>query len=181
MFWVVSTLVFWVLGIAPSSPNWAVLVALIVVLFTAGATIGSQRLDPTVAVGRTRATVSSALSGGLIGFYGAATVSGDRPGWTTAGTLLLATGAGAVSNTAHRDATPVGEGTSLVRLVVLSFASVAGYGAAFVAAAWTIFAIDAGRWLLACGLALASAIALAQPVRIITRVLGEILRDERER
>ena len=126
----ISSLVFSVVHLAPSSPNWGLALTLGSFLAIAGAAVGMQGRAPR----RLTGLVSGGASVALLGFYSAGQLSGQQVDWAIGGAVVgLVTGGGlGVIRTG--------------RVAIALVSSLCSYGAVFGFAAWTLAAVSGKRW-----------------------------------
>jgi hypothetical protein len=143
-----SSLIFSVLGLSPSSPKWHLVLILGSFLAVAGATVGLQSLDsPTPLLQRLTSIISGAASISILGFFTVGQLSGQQAQWAITGAVTGAIlGGGLGLWTTHR------QGFGRVAIALTS--SLCAYGLAFSLGAWTLAAIHGQRWVLALGLGL---------------------------
>ena len=138
-FHAVSTLVFSVLGLSPSSSQWGLALVLGSFLALAGGAAGlrSKRLPP-----RLTSMVSGALSFAVLGFFSAGQLGAQAPKWAVIGAVIGgAIGAIIGFCTARRS----GFWQSAIALC----GGLCAYGAAFGFGTWMFAAITVNRWMLA--------------------------------
>lgn len=142
-FHAISSLVFSVLDLAPSSPLWGLTLTLAGFLAVAGAAVGLQALKilPQWLTG----LVSGAASGALLCFYSFGQLSGQEVSWAIAGAVVGLLGGGSLGSWAARR-----QGFWWVAIALTS--TLCAYGFAFGLGTWTLAAITVERWFLAAGL-----------------------------
>ena len=142
-----SSLVFSVLGLAPSSPQWGLALTLGSFLAIAGAAAGLQSRLPQ----RLARLISGAFSVALLGFYTVGQLTGQQAVWAITGAvlgLMVGGGLGFVS------------GSGFWRVAIALTSGLCAYGAAFGFGSWTLAAIGVQRWGLALGLGLLTGLYL---------------------
>lgn len=142
-----SSLVFSVLGLAPSSPQWGLALTLGGFLAIAGAAAGLQTRLPH----RLARLISGAFSVALLGFYTVGQLTGQQASWAITGAVLglvVGGGLGFVS------------GSGFWQVAIALTSSLCAYGAAFGFGSWALAAIGVQRWGLALGLGLLTVLYL---------------------
>ncbi|MEO0394788.1 MAG: hypothetical protein AAF243_02235 [Cyanobacteria bacterium P01_A01_bin.137] len=138
-----SSLVFAVLGLAPSSPQWGLALTLGSFLAVAGAAAGLQS--------RLARLISGAFSVALLGFYTAGQLTGQQASWAITGAVIgLVVGGGL----------GFASGSRFWRVAISLISSLCAYGAAFGFGSWALAAIGVQRWGLALGLGLLTGLYL---------------------
>ncbi|MEO1507367.1 MAG: hypothetical protein AAFU84_06945 [Cyanobacteria bacterium J06633_23] len=141
-----SSLVFAVLGLAPSSPQWGLALTLGSFLAIAGAAAGLPRLPQRLA-----RPISGAFSIALLGFYTVGQLTGQQASWAITGAVLgLVVGGGL----------GFASGSGFWRVAIALTSSLCAYGAAFGFGSWALAAIGVQRWGLALGLGLLTGLYL---------------------
>ena len=150
-FHAISSLVFSVLGLAPSSPQWGLVLTLGGFLAVAGAAIGVQSLQRLPR--RLTGMISGAASVAILSLYSFGQLSEQDTVWAISGAVLgLVVGGGLGFWTAGKHRL----GGSAIALI----SSLCAYGAAFGIGSWTLAALDTQRWGLALGLGLLTGLYL---------------------
>ena len=139
-FHAISSLVFSVLGLAPSSPQWGLALTLGGFLAVAGAAVGLQSLKRLPQ--RLTGLISGASSVAILGFYSFGQLSGQETTWAITGAVVGLLAGGGLGVWTVR-----GHGCAIALI-----SSLCAYGAAFGLGAWTLTAISVERWGLAIGL-----------------------------
>ncbi|MEM7063529.1 MAG: hypothetical protein AAF572_10245 [Cyanobacteria bacterium P01_B01_bin.77] len=142
-FHAVSSLVFSVVDLAPSSPLWGLTLTLAGFLAVAGVAVGLQSLKllPQWLTG----LVSGAASGALLCFYSFGQLTGREVSWAVAGAVVGLLAGGSLGVWAARK-----QGFWQVAIALTSL--LCAYGFAFGLGTWTLAAVTVERWLLAAGL-----------------------------
>lgn len=146
-FHVISRLLFAVLGIAPSSPNWLFVPILGGVLAIAGAGVGvlSFKLPR---IGSWFGGVAAAVAAGaVLGFFSA----GELTGQALQGAAIGAVGGGIVLGLIGGWAfgSKPGKIRGFFQMAIALMGSFCAYGVAFGLGAWSLAAVTTGRWGLA--------------------------------
>lgn len=139
-FHAVSSLVFSVLGLAPSSTQWGLVLTLGGFLAVAGAAVGLQPFQRLPR--RLTGLISGASSVAILGFYSFGQLSGQETTWAITGAVVGLLVGGSLGFWTAR-----GPAIALI-------SSLCAYGAAFGLGTWTLAAISVERWGLAVGLGL---------------------------
>ena len=139
----ISSLVFSVLGIAPSSPNWSLVLTLSSFLAVAGAASGLRSMLPP----RLASLVSGAASGAVLGFYSLGQLGGQQAQWAIAGAVGGLAIGGAVGLWASRK-----QERRFWQAAIALTSGLCAYGMAFGLGTWTLAAVSTQHWLLALGL-----------------------------
>ena len=147
----ISSLVFSVLGLAPSSPQWGLALTLGGFLAVAGAAIGIQSLQCLPR--RLTGLIGGAASVAILGLYSFGQLSEQDTVWAVSGAVVgMVVGGGCGFWTAGKQRV----GGSAIALI----SSLCAYGAAFGVGSWTLAALDTRHWGLALGLGLLTALYL---------------------
>ncbi|NEQ53895.1 MAG: hypothetical protein F6K11_27820 [Leptolyngbya sp. SIO3F4] len=150
-FHAISSLVFGVLGLAPSSPQWSLALALSGFLGVAGAATGLHALKP-LPISLT-GLISGASSVAILGFYSVGQLTNQNPMWAFGG----AVGGGLIG---------AGLGFWAVRKqgfwqsAIALCGGLCAYGAAFGFGTWVLAALKVGRWDIAISLGLLTGLYL---------------------
>lgn len=142
-FHAVSSLVFSVVDLSPSSPKWELGLTLGGFLATAGIAVGLQSIQ--VAPPRLTGMVSGATSIGVLLFYSFGQMADQSLTWAITGAVvgfILGAGLGVWS----------GGRPGFWQVAIAVASTLCAYGMAFGLGTWTLAAISAGRWLLSIGL-----------------------------
>lgn len=142
-FHAISSLVFSVLGLAPSHPEWGLLLTLGSFLMVAGAAVGLQTLN--ILPQRLMGLVSAGASVALLGFYSWGQLSGKQSTWAITGAiigLLLGSGLGVWSANKR----------GFWRIAIALMSTLCAYGAVFGLGSWAMAAADVQYWGWALGL-----------------------------
>ncbi|MEM6254295.1 MAG: hypothetical protein AAF821_15360 [Cyanobacteria bacterium P01_D01_bin.156] len=151
-FHALSSLVLTTLVLAPSSPEWRVVLLLGSLFTIAGAAVGAQSFQPANKhVQWWASLLSGASSIALMGGYSAGQLWGQQAALlgTTIG-CSLGGGLGILTFN-HR---------GWVRIALILLGSLCAYGSAFGFSAWAIAAMAAQRWSIALGLGMVSGLYL---------------------
>lgn len=178
-FHVVSTLVFAVLGLSPSSTNGSFLLLLAGVLGLAGTAVGIQSYLTLPKYHTTAGTISGIASGGLLGFFVGGQLGEQQASWAFIGLSIGSLLVGSLARwayhgtTADTDAdtgantnaksTRIGLGRKMRQWSGAAIALTSGlcaYALAFGLFAWVWIAIDTGHLWLAVFLSLPGALYL---------------------
>ncbi|MEO0373950.1 MAG: hypothetical protein AAF329_04855 [Cyanobacteria bacterium P01_A01_bin.17] len=140
----ISTLLFGILGLAPSNPNWHLVPLLGGVLALAGAAVGIQTLKPaqTYLMG----IVSGLTSGTILGLYSAGQLSQDIS-WAVGGAIFGGLLGGVLAEWAYRP--QPGLGRPFIGVAIAIVSTLCAYGTAFGFGAWTLMAVSTQHWELA--------------------------------
>lgn len=162
-FSAVSTLLFGVLGLAPSNPDWHLVPLLGGVLALAGAAVGIQTLKPskTYLMG----IVSGLTSGAIFGFYHAGQWS-QNISWAVGGAILGGLLGGALAEWAYRP--QPGPGQYFLGVAIAIVSAFCAYGTAFGLGAWALMALSTQHWGLAILLTLPAGLYLWLTQRALT-------------
>lgn len=155
IFSALSTLLFAVMGLSPSSPNWLQALSLAGMLSVAGLFTGLQGLKRFSAWQRRFHTISGAFSGAVLGLFTFGLLSEEKLGWTVFGLIL---GSLALSSLAQwSGGLPRSFWRRFWRCTILLSGTFCNYAVAFGFSVWAWAALAAGKLFL---LLLMSAIAL---------------------
>lgn len=150
-FHAISSLVFGVLGLAPSSPKWGLALTLSGFLAFSGAATGLHAMTPLPP--RLTGLISGASSLAILGFYSCGQLSDQDPQWAFIGAIAGGViGAGLGFWAVRRK----GFWQSAIALC----GSLCAYGAAFGFGTWVLAAITVGRWDIAIGMGLLTGLYL---------------------
>lgn len=139
----ISSLVFSVLGLAPSSPNWGLTLTLGGFLAVAGAAVGLQTLK--ILPQRLTGLLSGASSGALLCFYSFGQLSGQAVLWAITGAVVgLVAGGGLGYWSASKP--------GFWRVAIALVSTLCAYGFAFGLGTWTLAAVKVQHWGLVLGL-----------------------------
>ncbi|PZD73922.1 hypothetical protein C1752_01642 [Acaryochloris thomasi RCC1774] len=143
-FSIISTILFGLLGLAPSHPDWHLVPLSGGVLALAGIAVGIQTLKPskTYLMG----IVSGLASGAILGFYHAGQLS-QEISWAVGGAILGGLLGGALAEWAYRPQPGLGQYFFGVAIAIVS--TLCAYGTAFGFGAWTLMAVSTQHWGLA--------------------------------
>ena len=142
-----ASLIFDIIGLAPSSPQWAAVLILGGFLALAGTAVGLQSLNSSPQ--RLTGLVSGASSMALLGTYSVRELMGQRASWA-----LVGAGMGLIIGGTLGFWTARRQGFCQVAIALIS--SLCTYGTAFGLSTWTIAAVTTQHWGLALGLGLAT-------------------------
>lgn len=146
-----SSLIFGVLGLAPSSPRWSLALILGSFLSIAGATVGMQSL--TFIPPRLTGLVSGASSIAILAAFSLGRLSGQQAKGVLIGAVTgLIVGGILGFWTAH--------GQKFWRVAIVLVSSLCAYGTAFGLSSWAWAAATTQRWPIAIGLGLVTALYL---------------------
>lgn len=154
-FHALSSIIFSLLGLAPSDPQWIIVLVLGSFLAIAGATIGLQSFPPLkkYVSQRLMGLLSGASSMTILGSYIVSQLSGKFVQGAIMGAVIgLVIGGRWGVWAASR------QGFSWVAIALIS--SLCAYGVAFGLSSWTFAALNTQHWFLAMGLGLLAAIYL---------------------
>lgn len=154
-FHAISTLLFAVLGLAPSSPNWPFVLILAGALAIAGAAAGLQTFMLSPRLHRLMGIASGTASGVILGFFTIGQLSGKQAQWAIGGAIAGGVFLGALAGWADGRA-----GRRFWGRAIASISIVCAYGAAFGLGSWGIAAVSTGRWGLAILLGLLTGLYL---------------------
>ncbi|MEM1242736.1 MAG: hypothetical protein AAGI45_23135, partial [Cyanobacteria bacterium P01_H01_bin.26] len=153
----ISSLVFSVLDLAPSSPNWSLVLTLGSFLAIAGAASGLRPwLPPRLASGG-----SGAAAVAVLGFYSLGQLGGQQAQWAIAGAvggLALGGGLGLWASKKQE--------RRFWQAAIALISGLCAYGVAFGLGTWTLAAISTQRWPLALSLGLLTGLYLWLTQRI---------------
>lgn len=148
----ISSLVFSVLDLAPSSPYWGLALALGGSLAMAGAAAGVQSLMPHhPRTQRLTGLVSGLLSGAILGFYTLGQLTGQQAQWAVVGAVVGGIAGGRVGLARRNRFGPA---------AIALTSGLCAYGTAFGCGTWAMAAAAVQRWDLALGLGLITGIYL---------------------
>lgn len=134
-FHAVSSLVFSVLGLTPSGPDWNLALTLGGFLAVAGAAVGLHARLPQ----RLTGLISGGASLAVLCFYGFGQTSGQDVTWAVTGAVVgLFLGSGLGFWAAGRK--------GFLRAAIALASTLCAYGFAFGLGTWTLSAIDVQRW-----------------------------------
>ncbi len=140
-FHVVSSLVFSVVDLAPSSPKWELGLLLGGFLAAAGAAVGLRSFAPP----RLTGLVGGATSVAILLFYSVGQMTNQNPTWAITGAVVggvLGAGLGFWS----------GGRPGFWQVAIAIASTLCAYGLAFGLGIWTLAALSTGHWLLSIGL-----------------------------
>lgn len=142
----ISTLLFAVLGLAPSSQYWTDVWMLAAGFAIAGATVGLQTLKLSQRIRWLAGIVGGATAGAILGFHNVGLLSWREPQWSigcgVADSLLF----GGIGAWAYGWA---GRERWFFRLAIAIVGVLCAYAAAFGFGVWMFAALSVGRWGLA--------------------------------
>ena len=153
----ISSLVFSVLNLAPSSPNWSLGLILGSFLAVAGAASGLRSWLPP----RLASVASGAASMAVLGFYSMGQLGGKQAQWAIAGAVggrALGGGLGLWASKKHE--------RRFWQAAIALTSGLCAYGMAFGRGTWTLAAVSTQRWLLALGLGVLTGLYLWLTQRI---------------
>ncbi len=151
-FHAISSLVFSVVGLAPSSPKWGLALTLEGFLIAAGTAAGLRSLpfSETTMAQRLTGLVSGGASLAILGFYTLGQLTGQQAQWAITGAVVGCLVGGRL-------------GIARARFWQVAIALTSGlcaYGAAFGLGTWAWAAIMVQRWTLVLGLGLGTGLYL---------------------
>lgn len=146
-FHVVSTLLFAVLGIAPSSPNWPFVPVLGGALAIAGAGVGVLSFKLSWVGNWVGGVVTAAASGAVMGFFGGGQLTGLGLQWAIVGAVGGSIALGLIGSWAfsHKP----GKMRRFLQMAIALMGGFCAYGVAFGLGAWTLAAVLTRQCLLA--------------------------------
>ncbi|MBT9318003.1 hypothetical protein [Leptothoe spongobia] len=150
-FHAISTLVFSVLGLAPSSPQWGLTIILGSFLAFAGAAAGLHTLKPFPL--RLTGLISGMSSLAILGFYSFGQLSGQNPKWAVVGAVVGAIIGAGFGFWAARQ-------SGIWQSAIALCGGLCAYGVAFGVGTWVPAAIKVGRWDIALVLGLLTGLYL---------------------
>ncbi len=148
-FSIISTLLFGVLGLAPSSPDWHLAVLVAFIFSVAGAAVGVQTFKTPYF--RLMGIISGVTTGAILGFYNAGRVNQEIP-WAIGGAILGSIAGGVLAGWTYRP--QPGRGQQFIGVAIAIVSTFCAYGAAFGLGAWTLMALSTQHWGLALVFAL---------------------------
>lgn len=150
-FHAISSLVFSVVGLAPSSPKWGLALTLGGFLAVAGTAAGLRSLPSLGTMGQhLTGLISGAASVAILGFYTLGQLTGQQAQWAITGAVIGCLVGGKL-------------GIARARVWQVAIALTSGlcaYGVAFGLGTWALAAIMVQRWTLVLGLGLGTGLYL---------------------
>jgi len=146
-FHVIGRLLFSVLGIAPSSPNWSFVPIFGGVLANAGVGVGVLSLGLSRISSWVGGTVAAATAGAVFGFFGGGQLAGQELQGAVAGAMGGGIALGIVGSWAF--GSKPGKIRGFFQMAIALMGSFCAYGVAFGLGAWSLAAVTTGRWGLA--------------------------------
>lgn len=162
-FSIISSLLFGVLGLAPSSPDWHLALLVAFVFSLAGAAVGIQTFKTPYF--RQMGIISGITTGAILGFYNAGQFNQEAAlaiGGAIVGSLL----GGVLAVWTYRP--QPGRAQHLIGVAIAIVSTFCAYGAAFGLGAWTLMALSTYHWGLALVLALPTGLYLWLTQRSLT-------------
>ena len=140
-----ASLIFDIIGLAPSSPQWGAVLILGGLLALAGTAMGLQSLNSIPQ--RLTGIISGASSTALLGIYSIGELMGQQASWALVGAAMGAIIGGTLGFwTVRRH--------GFCRVAIALISSLCTYGTAFGLSTWTLAAMTTQHWGLALGLGL---------------------------
>ena len=163
------TLLFSVLGLAPSSPTWNLALLLAGMLAISGLAVGLQTFRLPLQLRQVAGVISGAAAGAVLGFYTAGQLSGKSALWAFVGAAAGGTVLGSVALWAY-GRHKVGAWRRFFGLAIALASSLCTYAMAFGLGAWMFAALGTARWGLAIPLAMATGLYLWLTQRVLVWV-----------
>ena len=142
-FHVISTLLFAVLGLAPSSPNWSFVPILGGVLAIAGAGVGALSFRLSRIGSWVSGVVAAAAAGAVLGFFSGGQLTGQKFHWAVTGAVGGSIALGFIGNWAFRS--KPGRIRVFLQVAIALIGCFCAYGVAFGLGVWTLAAVTTGR------------------------------------
>jgi hypothetical protein len=161
IFSIISAVLFGILGLAPSSPEWPLASLSGGILALAGAAVGTQTLKPT----RLMDMTSGLASGAILGFYYVGQLSEDVL-WSIGGGMIGSLVGGALAGWAYQPQQGLRQHS--VGLAIAFVSTFCAYGTAFGLGAWAFMAVNTQHWGLAMVFTLPTALYLWLTQRSLT-------------
>ncbi|MEO0542020.1 MAG: hypothetical protein AAFZ80_14315, partial [Cyanobacteria bacterium P01_A01_bin.105] len=165
----VSSLLFSVVGLAPSSPTWNLALLLGGMLAVSGGGISLQTFRLPLRLRQVAGILSGAASGAVLGFYTLGQLSGQVMQWALVGAASGGALGGCLALWAY-GGVKVGAWRRACGLAIAISSSLCTYGIAFGLGTWMFAAISTARWELAIPLAMATGLYLWLTQRVLTWV-----------
>ncbi len=176
MFHAASTLIFAVLGLAPSSPTWAFVPGLGMTLGLAGAAAIAQTFRTSNLWQRITGLVSGGASGAILGFFYVGQLMDQQARWAIAGGLLSSAVLGLLAAWSSGSEAPT-RLQGVVNAAMVLMANICAYGFAFGSGAWLFAAVSTGHWAIAVPLGLLTALYLWLSRRLFGRLTQHLKRE----
>ncbi len=157
-FHALSVLMFAVIGLVPSSPNWSKGLILAGVLAIAAITLCLQSLTARQSLYRSLGTISSAASGAVLGVFVSGRINGQQLSWAVAGLIIGGLLFGAVAFWSY--GVRKSESRRLVGGAIALINGLCAYALAFGLGSWFFAALTANSWILASILGIATFLSL---------------------
>jgi len=168
-FHALSSLLFSVIGLAPSSPAWNLALLLGSILAVSGIAVGLQTFPLHLWLRQIAGVISGATSGALLGFYALGQFSGQQATWAFVGAAIGGIGGGSLALWAY-GSRKVGAWRRFGGLAIAISSSLCSYSMAFGLGTWMFAAINTARWGLSMPLALATVLYLWMTQRALVWV-----------
>lgn len=183
-FHALSTLIFAVLGLSPSSKTWPLALTLATVLSVSGAMTGLQQLPFTKRLSTPMAIVSGLASGAVLGLFTAGMLSDQDTAWSVAGLVCGSLLLGGIAAWAYvqssRGESFRGKSSYRINRFFCSAITLTGglcaYAAAFGFGVWTWATLTGGQLGLCGLLALTTTFYLWCSRRAITLCARHLIR-----
>ncbi|MEL6136741.1 MAG: hypothetical protein AAFR42_04945 [Cyanobacteria bacterium J06628_6] len=174
-FHAISTLIFAILGLAPSSPTWNLALLLGGMLAVSGLAISLQTFKLPLRVRQVAGVASGSASGAVLGFYTVGQLSGQQALWAFSGAAAGGAIVGSLALWAYGSKV-VGQWRRFCGLAIAISSSLCTYGFAFGLGTWMFSALSTGRW----GLAILFTAATGLYLWLTQRVLAWVYRQWRK-
>lgn len=158
-FHAVSTLIFAVLGLAPSSPRWGFVPGLGGVLAIAGTAAIAQTFPMPKLGERLAGLASGGASGAILGFFYIGQLINQQAKWAIAGALFCSAVLGLLAAWSSGSEAPT-RFQGVINVAMVLMANICAYGFAFGSGAWLFAAVSTGHWAIAVPLGLLTALYL---------------------
>ncbi|MEO1592516.1 MAG: hypothetical protein AAFU71_14680 [Cyanobacteria bacterium J06632_22] len=165
----ISALLFSVLGLAPSSPTWNLVLLLGGMLAVSGIAISLQTFRLPLGLRQAAGVLSGASSGAVLGFYTLGQLSGQVALWAFVGAAVGGSLLGSLALWAYGSA-QVGAWRRFFGLAIAVSSSLCTYAMAFGIGTWMFAALSTTRWVLAIPLGLATGLYLWLTQRVLVWV-----------
>ncbi|MGB3787902.1 MAG: hypothetical protein WA949_07825 [Phormidesmis sp.] len=165
-FHALSVLMFAVLGLVPSSPNWSKGLILAGVLAIASTTVCLQSLTTQQSLYRLLGTISSIASGAILGVFVSGRISEQQLSWVVVGLTIGGLLFGAVAFWSY--GVRKSESRRLVGGAIALINGLCAYTLAFGLGTWFFAALTVNSWILSGILGIATSLSLLATRRSLT-------------